>query len=222
VLPSAQAVLLPEHVGYAEGACFGIPALTALQAVRLGELNPASTVMVVGGAGSVAHYAIQFAKLRGARVITTVSGPEKAAHARRAGADEVINYRTENVGQRVKMLTNGQGVDALIELDLSTNGKDYPNILRPHATVVVYAMSSSESTLPTLWLMRNSITLRFFLIYDLSAADRDACLAELGTLLQSNRLIHTVGRHLPLRDIALAHQLSERGEVLGNIVLDIQ
>jgi NADPH:quinone reductase-like Zn-dependent oxidoreductase len=58
--------------------------------------------MIVGGGGSVAHYAIQFAKMRGAHVITTVSGPEKAAHARSAGADEVINYRTENVGQRVK------------------------------------------------------------------------------------------------------------------------
>jgi NADPH2:quinone reductase len=221
VLPSAQAVLLPEHVDYAEGACFGIPALTALQAVRLAEVSPASTVMIVGGAGSVAHYAIQFAKTRGARVITTVSGPEKAAHARKAGADEVINYRTENVGPCVKALTDGHGVDAIIELDLSTNGKDYPNILRPHATVVVYGMSSNESTLPTLWLMRNSITLRPFLVYDLSAADRDACLAELNALLQSNRPIHTVGRRLPLDDIALGHELSERGEVLGNIVLDI-
>jgi NADPH:quinone reductase len=220
VLPSAQAVLLPEHIGYAEGACFGIPALTALQAVRLAELSPVSTVMIVGGAGSVAHYAIQFAKMRGARVITTVSGPEKATHARKAGADEVINYRTENVGQRVKALTNG-GVDAVIELDLSANGKDYPNILRPHATVVVYGMSSNESTLPTLWLMRNSITLRLFLVYDLSTADRDACLAEFGALLQSNRLIHTVGQRLPLHEIALAHELSERGEVIGNIVLDI-
>ena len=221
VLPSAQAVLLPEPIDYAEGACFGIPALTALQAVRLAELNPASTVMIVGGAGSVAHYAIQFAKMRGARVITTVSGPEKAAHARRAGADEVINYRTENVGQRVKTLTDGHGVDALIELDLSTNGKDYPNILRPHATVVVYGMSSNELMLPTLWLMRNSITLRLFLVYDLGAVDRDACLAELSALLQSNRLIHTLGRRLPLRNIALAHELSERGEVIGSIVLDI-
>ena len=51
--------------------------------------------------------------------------------------------------------------------------------------------------------------------------DRDACLAELGALLQSNRLIHTVGRSLPLDDIALAHELSERGEVIGNIVLGI-
>ena len=221
VLPSVQAVPLPANIGYAEGACFGIPALTALQAVRLAELSPASTVMIVGGAGSVGHYAIQLAKMRGARIITTVSGPEKAAHARRAGADEVINYRTENVSQRVKALTDGRGVDALIELDLSTNGKDYPNILRPHATVVVYGMSSNEATLPTLWLMRNSITLRLFLVYDLSAADREASLAELGALLQSNRLIHTVGRRLPLGEIALAHELSERGEVVGNIVLDI-
>ena len=117
VLPSVQAVPLPTNISYAEGACFGIPALTALQAVRLAELSPASTVMIVGGAGSVGHYAIQFAKMRGARIITTVSGPEKAAHARRAGADEVINYRTENVSQRVKTLTDGRGVDALIELD---------------------------------------------------------------------------------------------------------
>ena len=221
VLPSTQAVPLPANIGYAEGACFGIPALTALQAVRLTEPSPASTVMIVGGAGSVGHYAIQFAKMRGARIITTVSGPEKAAHARNAGADEVINYRTENISQRVKMLTDGRGVDALIELDLSMNGKDYPNILRPRATVVVYGMSAIESMLPTLWLMRNSITLRLFLVYDLSSADREACLAELGTLLQSNRLIHTVGRRLPLREIALAHELSERGEVIGNIVLDI-
>lgn len=221
VLPSAQAASLPAAIGYAEGACFGIPALTALQAVRLADLTPASTVMVVGGAGAVGHYAIQLAKLRGSRVITTVSGPEKAAHARKAGADVVINYRSENVGERVKALTDGRGVDALIEMDLTTNGKDYPNILRPHATVVIYGMSSNEATLQTLWMMRNSITLRLFLVYDLSVADRDACLIELGVLLQSNRLIHTIGRRLPLRDIAAAHELSERGEVIGNIVLDI-
>ena len=109
----------------------------------------------------------------------------------------------------------------MIELDLSANGKDYPNILRPHATVVVYGMSSNESTLPTLWLMRNSITLRLFLVYDLSAADRDSCLAELSVLLLNNRLIHVVGRRLPLRDVVSAHELSERGKVIGNIVLDI-
>jgi NADPH2:quinone reductase len=87
--------------------------------------------------------------------------------------------------------------------------------------VVVYGMSSNEATLPAIWLMRNSITLKLFLVYDLNPADRDACLAELSMLLQDNRLIHTVGRRLPLRDIATAHELSERGEVIGNIVLDV-
>jgi NADPH2:quinone reductase len=134
---------------------------------------------------------------------------------------EVINYRSESVGERVKSLTGGRGVDALIELDLSANGKDLPSILRPHAIVVVYGMSSNEATLPAIWLMRNSTTLKLFLVYDLAPADRDACLAELSVLLQGNRLIHTVGRRLPLRDIATAHELSERGEVIGNIVLDI-
>jgi NADPH:quinone reductase len=221
VLPAALAVPLPTHIGYAEGACLGIPALTALQAVRLAELSPASTVMIVGGAGSVAHYAIQFAKMRGARVITTVSGPEKAAHACDGGADEVINYRSENVGERIKALTDGRGADAVIELDLAANGKNYPNILRPHAAVVVYGMAASESTLPALWLMRNSIILKLFLVYDLAPADRNACLAEIGTLLQSDRLSHTIGRRLALHEIATAHELGERGEVIGNIVLDV-
>ena len=83
------------------------------------------------------------------------------------------------------------GVDALIELDLTTNRKDYPNILRQHATVVVYGRSSSEPML-ALWLMRNSITLRFFLPSTTSALPTaNACLAELDALLHSNRLIHS-------------------------------
>jgi NADPH:quinone reductase len=221
VVPSKLAAPLPEGVGYAEGACLGVPAFTAIQAVRLVNLKPGMTVLIIGGAGSVGHYAIQLAKLRGAHVITTVSGPDKATHARKAGADEAINYRTDNLEERVKALTGGCGVDALIELDLTRNGKDYPKLLRPHATVVVYGMSANEATLPTLFLMRNSITLRLFRIYDISPTDRDAGLAELGVLLQDNKLTHTVARLMPLSDIAAAHELGERGAVIGNIVLDI-
>jgi NADPH2:quinone reductase len=221
VLPSEQAVVLPENVDYAVGACLGIPALTAIQAVRLAPFAPGATLLVAGGAGSVAHYAIQLAKLRGARVLTTISSDVKAAHARAAGADEVINYRSEDVGERVKALTGGRGVDAVIEMDLSRNAKYYPAVLRPHATVVVYGMSAGESTLPSLWMMLNSITVRLFLVYDLLPPDRAAGLAELAELLRQGRLRHTIARRLPLAEIAEAHDLVERGEVIGNVVLDI-
>jgi NADPH2:quinone reductase len=221
VVPAAQAVYLPENVGYAEGACLGIPAFTALQAVRLAQITPGTTVLIAGGAGSVAHYAIQMAKLKGAWVITTVSSEAKANHARSAGADEIINYRTEDVGERVKALTSGRGVDAVIEMDLSGNAKFYPFILLPHATVVVYGTSSIETMLPSLWLMLNSITLRLFLIYDISDADRRAGIAELSEILHQGQLIHTVAHRLPLDEIVTAHEVGEHGEIIGNIVLDI-
>jgi NADPH2:quinone reductase len=221
VLPQAQAVHLPVDVGYAEGACLGIPALTAVQAVRLARITPGTVLLVAGGAGSVAHYAIQLAKLKRARVIATVSNDEKAAHAKRAGADEIINYRSDNVGERVKKLTSGRGVDAVIEMDLSANAKLYSSILSPHAAVVIYGTSANEATLPGLWLMQNSITLRFFLVYELAEVDRLAGIDELSGLLEEGKLSHRVARRLPLEDIAVAHEILERAEVIGNVVLDI-
>ena len=219
VLPAAQAVSLPDYVDYAVGACLGIPALTAIQAVRLAQLEVGATVLITGGAGSVGHYAIQIAKLCGARVITTISNDAKAAHARAAGADEAINYRTEDVGECVRTLTSSRGVNAVIDVDLSRNAGIYPAVMRPHATAVIYGMSANEAPLPR--LIQNSITLRFFLIYDVSEADRAAGIAQLTNLLEQGRLVHTVARRLPLGDIAEAHDIVERGDVIGNVVLDI-
>ena len=221
VVPQTQAVRLPADTGYAEAACLGIPALTALQAVRLSGIDAGSIVLIAGGAGSVAHYAIQLAKLRGATVITTVSNDTKAEHARRAGADHIVNYRTDDVGAQIKALTGDRGVDAVIELDLSSNAKLYPSILRPHATVVVYGMAANEATLPSLWLMQNSITLRLFLVYDMSDDDRSVVIDELTKLLEQGCLQHTIARRLPLEEIAEAHELVERGDLIGNVVLDI-
>ena len=92
-VPSEQAAPLPINVSFEAGACLGIPASTAYFGVYSDGSVEGKTVLVTGGAGAVGHYAIQFAKLGGAKVITTVSGPEKAAHAQSAGADAVINYR---------------------------------------------------------------------------------------------------------------------------------
>ena len=150
-----------------------------MHAVRLAEARRGMNVLVIGGAGAVAHYAIQMAKARGATVLTTVSNGAKGEHARNAGADHVINYRTEDIGARVKAITGGAGVDVAIEMDFSGNAAVYPQILKPRSNVIVYGMSKSEATLPSLWLMQNSITLRFFLIYELTQEQRRAALERI-------------------------------------------
>lgn len=220
-LPSAQAVRMPDHLGDAEGACLGIPAFTALQAVRQAQLQPGARVLVSGGAGSVGHYAIQLARRRGATVLTTVSSEAKAEHARRAGADHVILYRNEDVGARVQALTEGRGVDAVIEMDFTANVGVYPACVRPGSTVVVYGMGQTEATLPTFWFMRNRITLSFVYIYEIGESDREAGLHELESLLRDGALQHSVALRLPLSEIARAHDAVEQGQVLGHVVLDI-
>jgi NADPH:quinone reductase len=217
-LPTRQAVRLPDNVSYDEAACLGIPAFTALQAVRLAELEPGMTVLVAGGAGSVGHYIIQMARQRGARVIATVSGPKKADHVKLAGADFTINYRDENVGTRVRSLIV-EGVDVVFEMDLAVNAHMYPQILKSHGRLIVYGMSAAEVMLPALWLMRNTVSILPFLVYDISNADREAGIRELTSLLEKALLKHVIGYRLPLERIAEAHMLGEQGAALGNIIL---
>lgn len=220
-LPAAQAVPLPHAVGFAEGACLGIPAMTATQALRLGGVAAGQVVLIHGGAGAVSHYAIQFASRLGARVLTTVSGAAKAAHARDAGAHECIDYRTENVGARVRALSDGRGADVVIDLNFSANAPLLPEVVRPHGRVVYYGTSEPNASIPALWLMRSSVDLRAFLVYELSAADRAAAIAAIQDGLTRGWLRHAVARELPLREIVQAHELVERGEVIGNVVLTI-
>jgi NADPH:quinone reductase len=220
-VPSMQAVRLPDDVSFDEGACLGIPALTAMHAARAVDVAPERTVFIVGGAGAVASCAIQIAKARGARVITTVSSDVKAAHARAVGADEVINYRTENIGARVKELTGGEGVGSVIEMDLTRNAKHYPDILRPNAVVAIYGMSGLDATLPSLWMMQNSITLRFLFVYTIPESERRDELKELTDLLNKKALKATIAQRFPLEQVAKAHDAVESGTLIGNVILDI-
>lgn len=220
-LPSAQAVQHGEALSAAEGACVGIPVFTAWQAVHRARLGAGATVLVSGGAGTVANYAIQFAKRKGATVLTTVSTAEKAEHARQAGADHVIRYRDEDAGARVHALTQGRGVDAVIEMDFTANAHLYPACVRPGATIVVYGMGALEANLPAFWFMRNRVRIDFLYVYEMDAGERAQGLREIDALLDAGALRHTVALRLPLAEIARAHDLVEQGRVLGHVVLDI-
>jgi NADPH2:quinone reductase len=220
-LPSAQAVSLPAGVTFEVGACLGIPAMTAYHAIAVSGAAPGATLLVAGGAGAVGHYAVQFAKSAGATVITTVSSPQKADAARRAGADHVIDYKRENVGLRVMALTGDNGVDAIIELDIAANAKLIPQVLRPRGTVVVYGTGATESAVPLFFLLRNAITLKFIYVYELNAAERAAALDGIERALTAGTLITNIGGIFPLADIVAAHEAVEKGQTLGNVVVKI-
>lgn len=219
VLPAAMAVKLPDHVGYDAGACLGIPAMTAFHAVA--AAGPAKTVLVSGGAGGVGHYAIQFAKARGQTVITTVSSEPKSKLARAAGADHTIDYRRENVGERVMEITDRAGVDAVIEMDFSTNARLMPSVLHPRSTVVVYGNAHGEATVPSQFFLQNVITIKYIFVYELTKEERDAAISGIGRMLESKTLMNNVALSLPLKEIVAAHEAVEQGKALGNVVVSM-
>ncbi len=219
-LPAAMAVKLPNAVSYEAGACLGIPAMTAAQAVRLCQIEPGDHVLVSGGAGAVAHYAIQLAKLRGAHVLTTISGPAKAAHAIAAGADATINYRTENVAERVAALTGGQGLDAIVEMDLGANAA-LIGLLRAGGRMAIYGVTGAEVAIPGRASLQGAVSLNFLYVYEQKPTLRAAIIRELSNLLATGRLIHAVGASFPLDQIAAAHEAVEQGSVIGNVVVTL-
>ena len=222
VLPERQAVLLPAGVSDEAGACLGIPALTALHAVLANGGVEGRTVLVAGGAGAVGHYAVQFARLLGARqVLATVSSPQKAALASAAGAHTVIDYRCENVADRVREATQGYGIDRIIEVDIAANSALDIEIIRPGGECVVYGSGATPFALPFSPLIVKNITLAFFMVYHLEDNDRQRAESTLTDFLERGALIHNIAERLPLADIAQAHERIEQGQTVGNIVLAI-
>lgn len=219
-LPAAQAVKLPDGVSFEQGACLGIPAMTAYHAVVLANAAKDTTLLVSGGAGAVSQYVIQFAKRAGAQVITTISSPEKANAAREAGADHCIDYKNENVGGRVMEITGKRGVDAVIEMDLAGNARLIPGVLRPKGSVIAYG-TNGEATLPAPFCLVNSIRVLFFLVYELDAAERARTLAAINAGLKDGKLINRVApTTYGLEDIVAAHEAVERGSI-GNVVVSL-
>ena len=220
VLPQAQAVALPASVGDEAGACLGIPALTALHAVLTRGGVRGQRVLVAGGAGAVGHYAVQFARLLGARqVLATVSSAQKAEIARAAGADLAFDYRGADIVAQVREATAGQGVDRIVEVDIAANAALDLQLVRRGGDCVVYGSGAGEFKLPFFPLIVNNVALQFFIVYNLDDAEREQALQVLTRLLEQGRLQHLIAERLPLAQVALAHELVEQGRTVGKVML---
>lgn len=220
-LPAAQAVPLPRKVSYAEGACLGIPVMTAHRCLFSDGPVSGMTVLVTGGAGVVGHYAVQLARWAGARVITTVSSPEKAEHARNGGAHATINYRNEDVAARIAELTKGQGIDRVVDVELGVNLPTYEKALRPSAVIATYAAAAAQDSVLPSRLRQRNVTVRMVFVYTMPDAAKRQAIADIGRWLARGRPKYAIAARFSLGEIAAAHETVESGNKIGHVILDI-
>jgi NADPH:quinone reductase len=211
---------LPDHVSFAEGATLGIPAMTAHGCVFAFGAVQGKTVLVTGGAGAVGHYAVQLAAWAGARVIATVSSSEKADRARAGGAAEVINYRDTDVADRVRDLTDGGGVDHVVDVDLGGNLAATLAAVRTNGTIAYYA--TKGRTTPEIdmrSLMMRNIAIRGFSLPASPHETRKRAQQEVAAFVRTPERILSVAGTFPLLETAAAHRSVEAGGKVGTVVV---
>ena len=219
-VPDSRAVPLPANTNFRDGACLGIPALTAHRCVYADGPVEGQTVLVTGGAGAVGAYAIQCAQLGGARVLATVSGDKKAKTARAAGADVVINYREEDVPARVLELTEGRGLDRIVEVEMGGNLDASIPMLRSNGVISAYASEGDpQPAIPFYPILYKNLTLRFELVFLMPEEAKQQAVEDLTTWLAGGDMRHTVAQRFPIEEIAAAHEAVESGPH-GKILLD--
>jgi NADPH2:quinone reductase len=210
VVPSRQAVALPDGISSELAASLGVPAMTAHRCLFADGPLMGRNVLVAGGAGAVGHFAIELAKHAGARVVTTVSGPEKAELAARAGADLVVNYRTEDAAARIREFGP---VDRIIELSLDANlGLDLA-VIAPNSEIITYASTPTDPVVGVRACMNANVLLRFVLLYGVPSAALDQAAADITVALADGALSELPVHRYRLDDIVAAQDAVQAGAV---------
>ena len=234
IVPQRRAVLLPANASLQLGACLGVPFLTAHRCLTLGESMPdrldqgaltGRTVLVQGGAGAVGNAAIQLARWADARVIATVSSPEKAQLAAAAGADDIVDYRTQDVPTEVRKIVR-HGVDTIVEVSVARNADADAQVLGMHGAVAIYADDGGETvTIPIRPMMGPNARWQFVLVYTEPNDAKGAAIEDINAAVAEGAVRIGPGAGLPvhlfpLADTAKAHQAVENG-VTGRSLITV-
>lgn len=220
-LPERKAIRLPDGRTLDFGAGLGVPALTAYRCLFAdGDLD-GRTVLVTGGGGAVGHMTIQLARHAGARVITTVSGPERYAIAETAGPDVLLDYRIAGHGDELREVAS-EGIDRVVDVNVAANLPAYVDLLNLGAGVASYASIPEEPLLeaPVKTLMRNNILLRFVLIYGVPDASIDEGVEHVSRLVEDGVLVAVPVIRYPFEELAAAHEHVRAG-ALGKVLIDV-
>ena len=223
-VPADRLVVLPPGVTTKQGAAALLQGLTAhYLSTSTYPLKAGDTCLVHAGAGGVGLLLTQVAKLRGARVITTVSTPDKAALSRDAGADEVILYTTEDFEAEVKRITEGRGVQVVYDSVGLTTFEKGLNCLAPRGLLCLFGQSSGVvppfdpgalGKKGSLFLTRPTL-----MNYIASRAELQQRASELFGWIGAGKLKVRMEFEFPLKDAADAHRALEGRKTTGKVLL---
>lgn len=191
------------------------------------KLQPSEWVFVNGGTGGVGAMVVQMAKAIGAKVVTTVGSTEKANHAKQLGADVVINYKTDDVAQKVKEATGGQGLHVWYETLREPDYDRTVELMRPRGRIVIMAGRTARPAFPHGPFYVKGLSLHGFAMFNIPPAEQRLCAEDINCWLVEKKLQALIGQRLSLADTAKAHQLQEdntlkaAGTLTGKIVLTV-
>lgn len=223
-VPAERAVLLPRAASFGDGACLGIPVMTAHYCLFRDGPVTGKTVLVQGGAGAVGFYAVQLAKWGGARrVITTVSRDEQAAQARFAGADGIVNYKQPDAIKQIEAAAGGpSAVDHIVEVNFGANIALDLAVIARNGVIASYGSDSNpKPELPYGAFTQKDVTVRMALIYEAAQSARDQAARDINQLIQDGRLKHQVAQRFPLDRVVEAHEAQETGRTIGKLLIDV-
>ncbi len=219
VVPAAQVVPLPPNVSMAQGACLGIPGITAHRAVHVGGSVSGRTVLVQGAAGSVGLCAVQLSRRAGAHVIGTIRTPEEEQTAKQSGAHEVF-LNDAKLPEQVRALAP-DGVDHIVEVAFGANIALDLELLRMGGSIATYATNAATPAIP-FWPMVFKNTRVFFLGSDDFPPEAKASGAlELNAALEAGWSGFAIREQIPLSEIARAHELVEQPANPGRVVVTL-
>lgn len=223
MVPSAQAVPLADAVSFEQGACLGIPGITAHRAVHAGGPIVGRTVLVQGGAGAVGQCAVALARLGGARVIATVRSEADAALAKRAGAHEVVRMDGGAAFDGAAALRRlvPEGVDHIVEVAFGANIDVDTELLALDGSIAAYATGHSTPSIPFWPLVFKNIRVHFLGSDDFPVAAKAEAAAAMNELLAAGWPGFTVDSVYPLARTAEAHERVESDRALGRVVVQV-
>jgi NADPH2:quinone reductase len=219
VVPVDQVATLPESVSMDQGACLGIPGITAHRAVHIGGTVDGRTVLVQGAAGAVGLCATQLARRAGARVIGTVRSPSDEATARKAGAHEVLVADRELVARGRALAPDG--VDHIVEVAFAANLETDLALLKTGGSIATYASDRASPNIPFWPLVFQNVRLLFLGSDDFPKSAKTAAAQDLNRALDAGWPGFDIGERIPLADIARAHELAEHPVRRGRVVLTL-